>query len=51
MKIGRQVRLLCPWERHLTGMPLRLSGYTGSNMWQLDSMTEKVLSLSPGEVP
>jgi len=22
VKLGRQVRLLCPWARHLTGMPL-----------------------------
>jgi len=22
MKIGQQVRLLCPWKRHLTGLPL-----------------------------
>jgi len=26
VKIGRQVRLLCPWARHLTEMPLPLSG-------------------------
>jgi len=48
VEIGRQVRLLCPWARHLTGLSLPLSGYTGSNRWQLDSKTEKVTSLSPG---
>jgi len=26
MEIGRQVRFLCPWARHLTGLPLPLSG-------------------------
>jgi len=26
MKIGRQVRLLCPWARHLTSLPLPVSG-------------------------
>jgi len=26
VKIGRQVHLLCPWIRHLTGLPLPLSG-------------------------
>jgi len=26
VKIGRQVRLLCPWARHLTELPLPLSG-------------------------
>jgi len=29
------------------GLPLPLSGYRGSNRWQLDSKTEKVPSLSP----
>jgi len=29
-------------------LPLPLSGYTGSNRWQLDSKTEKVTSLFPG---
>jgi len=50
MEIGRQVHLLCPWARHLTGLPLPLSGrlvVTGYR-WQLDSKTEKVPSLSPG---
>jgi len=48
MNIGRQVRWLYSWARHLTELPLSLSGYTGSNRWQLDSKTEKVISLSPG---
>jgi len=48
MKIGQQVRLLCLWARHLTELPLPLSGKTGSNRWQLDSKTEKVTSLFPG---
>jgi len=26
VEIDQQVRLLCPWARHLTGMPLPLSG-------------------------
>jgi len=26
VEIGRQVRLLCPWTSHLTGLPLSLSG-------------------------
>jgi len=26
VKIGRQVRLFCPWARYLTGLPLRFSG-------------------------
>jgi len=26
VKIGRQTRLLCPWARHLTGLPPPLSG-------------------------
>jgi len=26
MKISRQVGLLCPWARNLTGLPLPLSG-------------------------
>jgi len=42
-----QVLLLCPWARHLTGLPLPLSGYTSSNRWQLDSKAENVTSLSP----
>jgi len=46
--IGRQVRLLCPWATHLTGLPLPLNGYTGSNRWKLDSKPVKVTSLSPG---
>jgi len=25
-KIGRQVRMLCPWARHLTRLPLPISG-------------------------
>jgi len=25
MEIGQEVRLLCPWARHLTGLPLPLS--------------------------
>jgi len=49
MKIGRQVRLLCPWARHLTGLPLPSSGQTGGNRWQLGSKTKKVPSLSPGQ--
>jgi len=48
VEIGRQFRLLCPWARHLTELPLPLSGKTDSNRWQLDSMTEKVSSLSLG---
>jgi len=48
MKRGWQVRLLCPWARHLTGLPLPLSCLTGSNRWQLDSKTEKIPLLSPG---
>jgi len=28
MEKGRQVRLLCPWARHLTGLLLPLSGDT-----------------------
>jgi len=28
VKLGRQVRLLCYWARHLTGLPLPLSGKT-----------------------
>jgi len=39
---------LCPWARHLTELPLPLSGKTDSDKWQLDSKTEKVTSLSPG---
>jgi len=37
-----QVRLLCPWARHLTGL-------TGNNKWQLelDSKIAKVNSQSP----
>jgi len=46
--IGRQVRLLCPWARHLTGLTLPMSGWIGSNRWQLDSKTAKVTSLSLG---
>jgi len=35
---GRQVRLLGPWwAGYLTGLPLLLSGWTGSGSWQLDS--------------
>jgi len=30
------------------GLPVPKSGYTSSNRWQLDSKTEKVLSLPPG---
>jgi len=26
VEIGQQVRLLCPWARHLTELPLPLSG-------------------------
>jgi len=26
VKISRQVRLLCLWKRHLTGLPLPLNG-------------------------
>jgi len=47
VEVGRQVRLFCSLTRHLTGLPLPLSGYTGSNRWQLDSKTEKVPSLTP----
>jgi len=25
VKLGRKVRLLCPWARHLTGLHLHLS--------------------------
>jgi len=39
--IGQQVRLLNPWARYFTGLPLRLSGCTGTNRWQLDSQTAK----------
>jgi len=39
METGQQVRLLCPWAKALNG----------SNRWQLDSNTEKVPSLSPGQ--
>jgi len=38
MEIGRQVRLLSPCAKHLTGLPLPLSGWTGSKRWQLDSI-------------
>jgi len=31
VEIGLQVRLLCPWARHLTGLPLPSSGSTDSN--------------------
>jgi len=37
---GRQVRLLCPWATHLTELPLPLSGKTGRDRWQLDSIIE-----------
>jgi len=47
VEIGRQVCLLYPCVRHLTILPLPLSGSTGSNRWQLDSKIEKVTSLSP----
>jgi len=33
----------------VTGLPLPLSGKTGSNRWQLDLKAEKVISLSPGQ--
>jgi len=26
LKTTWQIRLLCPWSRHLTGLPLHLSG-------------------------
>jgi len=45
---SRQVRLLCPWERHLTGLLLPLNGYADSNRWKLDSKIEKVPLLFPG---
>jgi len=48
VEIGPQARLLCPWGRHLTKLPLPLSGWTGSNRWQLDSMTKKGPLLFPG---
>jgi len=52
VEIGQQVRLLCSWTRHLNGIASIFYGETGSNRWQLDSMidsmTEKVPSLSPG---
>jgi len=48
MEIDRQIRLMCLCARNLTGLPLLLSGKTGSNRWQLDSKTEKVTTLSPG---
>jgi len=47
MQIVRKVRLICPWAMHLAGLPLPLSGKTGSNRWQFDSNTKKVTSLSP----
>jgi len=28
VEIDWQVRLLCPWTRHLTGLPLSLRGWT-----------------------
>jgi len=27
LQLRRQVRLLCPWARHLTRLPITLSGY------------------------
>jgi len=48
VKIGRQLCLLCPWAKHLTRLLLRLNGKTGSNRWQLDLKTAKVMSLSSG---
>jgi len=44
VEIGRQVRLLCPWTRHLTRLPL---------LWMVRLVvalleTKKVTSLSPG---
>jgi len=41
--------LVVSLDRHLTGLPLLLSGSTSSNRWQLDSKTKKALSLSPGQ--
>jgi len=50
VEMGQQVRLLCPSARHLTRLPLSLSGVAGtSNRWQLDSKTKKVPSLYPGQ--
>jgi len=48
VEIGRLVRSFCPWVRHLTKLPLPLSGLTDSTRRQLDSKTEKVPLLSPG---
>jgi len=33
VNLSRQVRLLCPWARHWTELPLPLCGQTGSNRW------------------
>jgi len=46
VKISWLVCLLCPWATLFMGFPL--SGYTGSNRWQLDWKTEKVALLSSG---
>jgi len=46
VEIGWQVRLLCHWARHLTELPLPLSGKTDSNRWQLYSKTKKAASWS-----
>jgi len=48
VEIVRKVCLLCPWESYLTGLPLPLSGETGSNRWQVDSKTKKVPMQSSG---
>jgi len=48
VKIGRQVRLLCPWVRLLTRLPLPLSGSTVVTSASLTRKTAKVTSLSPG---
>jgi len=54
VKLGRQVRLLCTWARHLTGLPsyylwvvrLVVAG------WQLDSEDRKdPIAVSWSEVP
>jgi len=48
VEIGRQVRLLCPWTRYLTGLPLPLSGKLVVIDGSLTAWLEKVPSLSSG---
>jgi len=43
-----ELRLLCPWARHLAGLPLPMGGWTGGDRWRLDSRTAAVTSQSPG---